>query len=103
MTTPKLHPLTEDDVRRYLVDKGTTDKCFSCGHDGWYMDGGEHNLYRCVPWGVPNEAGSPVAIAPTGSAVPVVTMTCKNCGLFRMHDAYMIVLWLHFQNSEELE
>lgn len=99
-TVSELRPITEDEVRRYLVAKGTTDKCFSCGHDGWYMDGGSQNLYRCIPWGVPKDSGPASVVQAIPSSIAVVTMTCKNCGFVRMHDVYMILVWLKLHPEE---
>lgn len=100
MKISKLRPITEAEVRRFLINKGTTDKCFSCGHDGWFMDGGAHDLYRCLPWGRPMEGPAVSLVRPIESAISVVTMTCQNCGLVRMHDVYAILAWLAHHPEE---
>lgn len=100
--TWRVRELQEADVRRFLHAKRTTDKCFSCGADDWYMDAGSHELYRCYPWG--NRIGEKklaVVIQDDAWGVPVVSMTCMNCGFIRSHDMVMMVRWLDENPSEE--
>lgn len=92
----RIRPVTENELRSYLIAKGTSDKCFSCGTDQWFLDSGENDIYRGIPWADAGEGRSLVYLDERTSAMAVVLMTCQNCGFVRMHDLYMILLWLHY-------
>lgn len=91
-----LREVTEDEVRRFLRAKTRGDECFSCGSTTWAFDGGSSEIFRGWPWGKPNKELSITGFLDfkMQSGVPLLVMTCGNCGFQRAHDMRWVIDWI---------
>jgi hypothetical protein len=91
-----VRPLSDDEVKRFLVANTKGDECFSCGDTSWIIACGQSNIFRSISLGIrEREPHGSLVDTSVGKAEPVVTLTCTKCGFVRMHDLYLINLWLH--------
>ncbi len=92
--SPALKGVSEDDVRRFLVARTRSDECFSCGERSWVIKG-DGDFFRGMAVGMEPPDNPQVSLFKSiDLAEPVIMMVCAKCGFVRMHDLFMINLWL---------
>lgn len=98
---PRLKGVSEADVKRFLIARTKSDECFSCGSNGWVLKG-DGDFYRGLAVGLGSlQTDDQSSLFKTIElADPVVAMVCTRCGFVRMHDLFMINLWLQNEGAE---
>lgn len=92
--------LTLEGIQRFLIAKGATDACPSCGQRFWATFGyGEFGAHLGLPWCFDRQPDGTVGIGVAGNCRAVIAIACTNCGFIRLHDQYPIRLWLDAEKS----
>ena len=100
----QVRPVSDEEVRRFMIAHGASDNCFSCGTDAWHLDGGDEGLFRTQPWARAYEDDSyAVRLSERAFGLPVVSMTCMNCGFIRSHSLGFIISWLDRESQKDNE
>ncbi len=95
MKTKPLREITKDELQRFLQAKTNGDACMSCGQSTWIFDGGSEGLYPGWIWGSPKPTEHTLQyLDPSKTAVPLLVMTCINCGFQRAHDVHIVAGWI---------
>jgi rubredoxin len=86
------HPYSDDDLRaalQYIGEKTSNRPCPMCGAKSWTFESAGSVLAA-----VPKVAYVPMTMVAhfgRAPAIPVITLTCENCGFIRHHNIPMVM------------
>ena len=83
----KVSSITGDDINAFLLDRGATEECATCGEEELQIVGDQVSTASLIL--VPNSNPMPADPA----SFPLAVVACRNCGAIRLHSIGAIATW----------